>query len=219
MTAPAQAIVFTGHMIDAPGRENPRFPPWMERSARRAIGDAVRRLLTSTPGNALGIAGGASGGDILFHEVCAELRVPTRMLLTRQPDSFVDESVAPAGPDWVRRFHALLSSHSDSVKVLEEDPNSEQNIWEQANRWILEEALSTGASTKTLIALWDGRSGDGPGGTRHLLELASEKEIATEVIDTTALGQTASDQQFSRMERPRRLRGRHSNREIRRPGS
>jgi hypothetical protein len=32
----------------------------------------------------IGIAGGACGGDILFHEVCEELKIPTRLFLAKQ---------------------------------------------------------------------------------------------------------------------------------------
>ena len=70
-----RTILFTGHQIDAPDRKEPRFPPEMEAAARAAIRDAVARD-ASAPGGAVGLAGAASGGDILFHEVCAELGVP-----------------------------------------------------------------------------------------------------------------------------------------------
>jgi hypothetical protein len=51
-TAPTlrQAIVFTGHMIDEPGREKPRFPL----EAEGMIREEVNRLRRLYPGNALG---------------------------------------------------------------------------------------------------------------------------------------------------------------------
>ena len=67
---------------------------------------------TASPG-----AGGASGGDILFHEVCAELSVPTTLWLALPPDRYVMESVAPAGPDWVPRFH-LVQASASSVRLF-----------------------------------------------------------------------------------------------------
>jgi hypothetical protein len=60
---------------------------------------------------AFGIAGGASGGDILFHEICAELGIPTRLLLALPRDPFIEESVAPAKGDWTKRFDRLALSH------------------------------------------------------------------------------------------------------------
>ncbi|HET9279069.1 MAG TPA: tetratricopeptide repeat-containing protein, partial [Flavitalea sp.] len=63
-------ILFTGHMIDQPGRNEPRFPLEKEQSVRAAIKAAVSTELERIKGTAVGLAGGASGGDILFHEVC-----------------------------------------------------------------------------------------------------------------------------------------------------
>jgi hypothetical protein len=45
------------------------------------------------------------------------------------------------------------------------------NIWQRANLWMIEEALEL-APERSLLALWDGKAGDGPGGTEHLVEVA-----------------------------------------------
>jgi hypothetical protein len=55
----------------------------------------------------IGIAGGACGGDILFHEVCEELKIPTRLFLAVTKEHFVVESVRRGGPAWVERFNRL----------------------------------------------------------------------------------------------------------------
>ena len=44
------------------------------------------------------------------------------------------------------------------------------NIYERCNRWMLYSALSKGLRKVSYIALWDGKSGDGPGGTEHMIE-------------------------------------------------
>jgi hypothetical protein len=54
-------------------------------------------------------AGGASGGDILFQEVCAELGIETRLYLAVQARTYVTTSVDKAGSDWVQRFWNLHS--------------------------------------------------------------------------------------------------------------
>ena len=74
--AAPRTILFTGHQVDAPGRQEPRFPADKEPLARAAIREAVLREAAG-PGGAVGLAGAASGGDILFHEVCAELGIAT----------------------------------------------------------------------------------------------------------------------------------------------
>jgi hypothetical protein len=97
------AIVFTGHMIDKPERSEPLFPASIESVARKAIQCEVEALIKSLPGPALGIAGGANRGDILFHEICAELGIPTRVLLSLPKGPLITESVAQGGPTWLAR--------------------------------------------------------------------------------------------------------------------
>ena len=39
---------------------------------------------------------------------------------------------------------------------------------DNANLWMLQTALDGGGAHMTLIALWDGKGGDGSGGTQHM---------------------------------------------------
>jgi len=175
-------ILFSGHMMDAPGRTVPRLPARAETAACAAIGQALEAILAADPPpqKTVGIAGGASGGDILFHEQCAALGVPTLLRLALPVEEYIAASVAPAGQDWVRRFRALVERLGPgAIRVLDERivlPESltggaELNIWQRTNLWMVDEALAL-ASKRTLLALWDGRPGDGPGGTEHLVRTA-----------------------------------------------
>lgn len=180
----SRVLLFTGHMIDAPGREKPRFPSGKEDAAQKAIRDAVEAE-RSSGGVAFGIAGGASGGDILFHEICAELGIPTRLHLALPRDPYVEASVAPVGGDWVERFDRLAGRVPSQVLAgaREDDPG----IWQRTNLWMLEEALAEGGERVTLIALWNGQEGDGPGGTGDLVERARERGARTVILDTRKL--------------------------------
>jgi hypothetical protein len=177
----AHALIFTGHMIDAPGREQARFPAWAESRARRAIHEAIAHLPWTHPGPTVGLAGAASGGDLLFHECCDELRISTRILLALPPDEFIAASVAPAGSDWIRRFHnAVDARRAHSLYVMKnQDGLSEgatDNMWQRANVWMIEQATAL-APERGLLALWDGKSGDGPGGTEHFLQVARSSGV------------------------------------------
>jgi hypothetical protein len=188
-----QVILFTGHMIDKPGRKEPRFPAAAEPLARAAIEKEVRQLLESSPRPILGVAGGANGGDILFHEICASLKIPTRVLLTLPEGPFIAESVAAGGPVWIARFNTLMATHpgKNEVQVLsgsKELPSWMRapvgyDVWQRTNTWLLEEALASGAPNLSLIALWDGKSGDGPGGTKDLVDQAKAKGVNTILLD------------------------------------
>ena len=173
----AQAVLFTGHMIDRPDRRQARFPAWAEARAREAIRAAVAGLGWTQPGGMVGLAGGASGGDLLFHECCDELGIPTRVLLALPPEEFEAESVAPAGGDWVRRYHVLLHKAGPGLRVMHDTDGlcegPTDNVWQRANVWMIEEALRL-APERVLLALWDGETGDGPGGTAHFIEAARQ---------------------------------------------
>ena len=172
----AHALMFTGHMIDKADRKEPRFPASAEGRARAAIRDAVVEMQWDRPGRTIGLAGAANGGDILFHEICAELGIVTRILLALPVERFTVESVAPGGSEWVRRFHALLEAHSpENVCIMGEKEGVAEtdadNIWQRANLWMIEEAVAL-APERTLLALWDGSHGDGPGGTEYFVQIA-----------------------------------------------
>lgn len=172
----AHALLFTGHMIDRPGREQPRFPASAEENARTAIGDAVERIVGAHVGATVGLAGAASGGDILFHEVCAEQGIATRVLLALPMEEFVPASVAPAGGAWVRRVHTLIDRRGPEDVFVRGDNDgllegASGNVWQRANLWMIEEALAL-APERTLLALWDSKTGDGPGGTEHFVDAA-----------------------------------------------
>ena len=142
----------------------------------------------------MGVAGAASGGDILFHEVCAELGIPTTLYLALPPEQYVKESVAPAGGDWIRRFWAIkdrfpaapvLARSTDLPGWLQH--RGAYSIWQRNNLWMLNEALATGARNVTVLALWNGKQGDGPGGTADMIDIAQARGAETRVLDTTVV--------------------------------
>lgn len=189
---PQRVLVFTGHRLDAPGRKLPRFPANKEEVARACIRQHVEA--ERGRGATLGIAGGASGGDILFHEVCAELGIATRLFLALPARQYVAESVADAGPSWVARFWALaekLETHVLSERKELPDwlaARPDYDIWQRNNLWTLHQTLAAGPQNVTLIALWDGAAqGDGPGGTAHMVREARVSGAKTIEVDTKAL--------------------------------
>jgi len=199
-----RVLIFTGHMIDAPDRPTPRFPPDKENIARQKIKEKVEEEMKLGDGVSFGIAGGASGGDILFHEVCAELGIPTHLYLALTSGLYVNASVRKAGPDWVERFRNLNTrlSNQGLVRVLsqiEDEPKDEKeylpawlrskpnyNIWQRNNLWMLHNALTAGGDDcVTLISLWDCEpTGDGPGGTSDLVEKVERRGAKAIVINT-----------------------------------
>ncbi len=185
-------LLFTGHMIDQPDRKEPRFPPEREAEIKDKIKAAVQQELTNDDNDKdkiTGIAGGACGGDILFHEVCKELGIKSHLYLAVPAEQFVIESVAFAGNGWVERFYSLYHTLDRHVLSQSMDlPNWLQKkqgytIWERNNLWMLYSSLVCGGSNTSLIAVWNGKGGDGPGGTQHMINEAKSRGAEIDVID------------------------------------
>lgn len=186
-------IVSTGHRLDQPERQTPRFPPGKEEAARRELAATVSKEIDGVEGTVQGIAGLASGNDILFHEVCKELGVPTRAGLAIPRAAYVRKSVADAGADWVDRFNVLCDELSPHVlSDTEELPpwvadRPDYGVFQRGNIWILEWAFAQPNTDVTLIALWNGQEGDGPGGTADMVRLARQRGAKAVVIDPANL--------------------------------
>ncbi len=186
-------ILFTGHMIDKPDRKKPRFPAVWENAVRQRIKEEIKKIKSKTGSGLSGIAGGACGGDILFHEICREEGIATELYLALPRDKFVVESVEFAGAEWVDRFDKLykdlpchiLSETKELPRWLKK--REDYTIWERNNLWELNCALATGGINMTLIALWDGKGADGPGGTADMVKEAKAKGAKTIIINPSNL--------------------------------
>ena len=192
-SAAKRVIVFTGHMIDTDEREKPRFPNEKDKiaAAKRAIAEAVANEQQTAGGIAYGIAGAASGGDILFHQVCEEMNIATSIFLALPRELYIQASVAPAGPEWVESFNKLMETHP--FRVLGESKQlpawlqekEGYNIWQRNNLWTLHNALAkAGGENVTVIALWNGVLGDGPGGTGDMVQKARDRGAKILILDT-----------------------------------
>ena len=190
---PPRVILFTGHRIDTPDRTTPRFPAAKEDQARAMIVEALTNIKAKNDGKLLGISGGASGGDILFHEVCEELNIPTQMYLVLPRNDYVKASVADGGPGWIQRFDRLFDKLK--AKVLSDSDRlprwlrakKDYSIWQRSNLWMLHNALSISQDHLTLIALWNGATGDGPGGTEDMVNRAKDRGATFIHLDTRKL--------------------------------
>jgi hypothetical protein len=187
-------LVFAGHRIDASSRSEPRFPATSEDRAATMIRDVIAREKALAGGSPIeGMAGGASGGDILFHEICAEHGIPTTLLLALPPHRFAASSVEDAGPDWVERFWRLCD-RLDTKVLAETDElpdwlaaRKDYGVWQRNNRWVLHSALARADADVVLIVLWDGRRADGPGGTQDMMDRAQSRGVRVVRLDAAQL--------------------------------
>lgn len=174
-------FLFSGHLVDAPGRTPPRFPPALVQAAGAAI-EAWLDQLRAAHGD-LALTQGSAGGDILFAEACLRRGLTLQLCLPQPEPAFVEASLRASqdGDGWVARWQALRQ-HVEP-RVL---PAGAGNIYQRCNRWLLEQALAHGVEHLRFICLWDGSSGT-TGGAGHMASEVRRRGAAVHWIDIRTL--------------------------------
>jgi class 3 adenylate cyclase len=181
-----KVAVFSGHMIDRPGRAQPRFPAQLERAVR----EAIRQKLVKH-GAGIGYASAACGSDILFLESLLELKGQAYVVLPYERKQFMKDSVEIADePQWAERFVNVLKQASD-VMVASEQPMEEGALSFEYTNLLLHGLANIRAErfdTELVpIAVWDGKPGDGPGGTASVVERWRKLGCKIELINLEEL--------------------------------
>jgi hypothetical protein len=177
---PQHIVLFSGHMIDDPSARGPetgrpaRFPEAKVNAVAARIEDCLNRIGASR--GDLALSGGASGGDLLFADVCLRRGMLLEMRLSAAEPEFLADSVTFADPDhfWEESFARVKSHPATTVLCMPEELGlAPKNVgkYERCNRWLLYTALSQGLRKVSFVTLWDGQPGDGPGGTRDMIDL------------------------------------------------
>ena len=164
-----KVAVFSGHMIDRPDRLNPRFPAQLEAAVRAEI---HQRLVKHGAG--LGYASAACGSDILFLETMLELEGKTYIVLPYEKEQFKKDSVEIAqAPQWAGRFEMVLERASN-VLLASERPLADSTLAFEYTNLLLDGLAYIRAerfeTDLVPIAVWDGKAGDGPGGTASVVK-------------------------------------------------
>ncbi|MGB7951846.1 MAG: hypothetical protein WCH75_29520, partial [Candidatus Binatia bacterium] len=185
---PRQVLLFSGHMIDAPDRKDPRFPADKEKIAAAAIASKLEEWKAGPED--LAVCGGACGGDLLFAEACIQRGVRLDVRIPFDEPTFLQKSVAFAGEGWVERYYQMKSNEKTRLYVMPDelgptvknvDPYGRNNLWQ------LYAALSWGPDKVKFLCLWNRKGGDGPGGTEHMYETVKKYSGRVSVLDTNLL--------------------------------
>ncbi|MDH5538161.1 MAG: hypothetical protein OEY03_02040 [Rhizobacter sp.] len=216
---PQRILMFAGMRVDPTPNHRiaalaggvsstPVFPPSSVENARLSIEAAIDEEIRKV-GNVdrivFGIAAGASGGDLLFHNACRDRKIPTRLCLALPKPQYVGQFVAPAGNDWVEQFsdtyHHLRSesvSERSGARVREFTDSGELPRWLQSKPyynvgrrntlWMLQHAIAAanelGDHTEiTLFLLWNENNNErGIGGIGDLKANAVAQGVKVCVI-------------------------------------
>jgi len=174
-------LVYTGHMIDAPGRSRQRFAPQIESAVRATIRARLQQL---EPVAAYGSA--ACGADILCLECVLELGGELHIVLPFPAEQFRTESVdfRPDG-DWGERFERLLECANEVLVIGERPPPSGTSTFEYANLFMTGLARLRAQMLDTDLrglAVWDGAGSSGEGGTGSLVSMWQGSGVPLEHI-------------------------------------
>jgi hypothetical protein len=190
--APQKVFLFSGHMIDQPGREEERFPEDMKDLVAAAIAAKLDEL---GAGDAdLAICEGACGGDLLFAQAALDRRLHVELRLPFDEPEFLQNSVAYAGPEWVARYYKIKEAADTKIFLMPRELGAtppDCDPYERANLWLLDTALGSGAERVRFIALWNGVKSGKRGGTDHMIEAVRKRGGRAYVIDTKPLLEAA----------------------------
>jgi hypothetical protein len=162
-------VIFSGHMIDRPGRVPPRLPEQATAAATQRIATALDELGLGQGDR--GLCSGACGGDLLFAEAALARGARLEVFLPQPREAFAAASVDYAGGAWRERFERVLAHPHTRVHEASAELGplpAGEDAYERTNRWMLAVALQ-GAAPPACLCLWDGAAGDGPGGTRDMV--------------------------------------------------
>ena len=177
-----RVVVFAGHLIDRPDRRLPRFPPRLETAVRWAIRDRL-----GTIDAAFGYASAACGSDILFLESILDAGGQAHVVLPYNRDPFLKDSVdIVPGSSWAERYARVLARATD-VTIVSEQPMAGGRVSYEYALLLLDGAAALRAdeldTELVSLAVWDGRTGDGPGGTATAVARWRSRGRPVEVID------------------------------------
>ena len=185
---PRQVFLFSGHMIDAPNRPEPRFPADKENIAAAAIAAKLDELGAGPED--LALCGGACGGDLLFAEATLARGLKLELRLAFDEPTFLQKSVSFAPGNWTERFFKVKAHLNTVTLAMPEElgplPKG-ANPFARINLWQLYTALAWGPEKVRFLCLWNRRGGDGPGGTEHMYETVQKYSGRVYVIDTRTL--------------------------------
>jgi hypothetical protein len=106
----------------------------------------------------IGVGSLACGADILWSEALHRRGAELHLFIPGSDRDFVEESVAPGGGSWVKRYRELLVASTTVTRV-----SRDQDAWEQSFRKTSEAmfAYAIAAARRldvavTLVSMWDG---------------------------------------------------------------
>ena len=200
-----RAFLFTGYMVDYPGKDKKNFPADKENEIRKEILEKLESFKLN-PNDRAFVAGLSAGSEILFAEICAEKGVKVRAYLPLPESAYIRQFVSPGGDSWVERFYNIRNHPLvEELYQIENvgHPKEDDDPYERNNRWALYSSLGRGIDKVRLIALCNAH-GDKPKDrdarlVRHMIELMRDIGGPIEQINPSKYLHSIIDNVLDRM--------------------
>ena len=136
------------------------------------------------------MAARAGGGDRLFAEACLARAAKLELYIPFDEQTFFCWSGRSTLP---MRAGASVSTQRRAVPRCMSCPTNlvhfqrGEDPYKRNNLWMLKSAKRFGWDKVAFITLWNGQGGDGPGGTKHLMDEVRRKTDRVYWLDTRQL--------------------------------
>jgi class 3 adenylate cyclase len=181
-------IVFVGHMIDRPDRPIPRFPSELESVVAKEIRKKIDMV---KPG--FGFASAACGSDILFVEAMLDAGAEISVALPYEKEQFIRDNIDYIpNSNWRARFDRALERATRVITASPQKLEIGGVAYEFCNQLLLGLATIRAGQLETTmfpLAVWDGRPGDGLGGTASVVKHWGRCGYEPEVVDLAEIAQ------------------------------
>ena len=181
-----RVLAYFGHMVDVDGRANARFPKDKVGPVRLAIRDRLERY-----GNLHGFGQAARGSDLIFLQELVRKHLTATVVLPFDRLEFLETSVGDA---WQGKFESICAEGlvSFGTPLLSSRPSEDKLPQASAKANLEVQRLAVEYAERldekpVVVAVWDGKPGDGPGGTADAVSLWRDEGYAVDVIDINKL--------------------------------
>ena len=181
-----RVLAYFGHMVDAPDRPTPRFPAGKVGDLRKLVRERIEKY-----GALHGFGQAARGTDLIVLEELVKRGLTATVVLPFPDEAFLALS---GGGQWNERFAKLrCDKRIEFAEPLRSQRPPEAELPAalfDANREVQRLAVEFARrldETPVVLAVWDGKQGDGPGGTADAVALWRDEGYDVDVIDIAKL--------------------------------
>jgi len=176
-------LAFSGHMLDAPARKNPRFPVDSVEPVKRQLEAVLKKLDAG-----ISYSSAACGSDVVFLECMQARGGETNVILPFDREDFFDTSVNFAGDEWIHRTKGVLERATRKNQANRGRYGGDDLLFAYANTMIMGQAILRSRLLETethLIAVWDGNRNGATGGTSDFIETWESLGMPITAISST----------------------------------